>query len=284
MGQLRSRGVLFGLLLGGLMLVNLPGSSARAEVTGLQVIDVFTDSLEQVADNMYSQQLPGRFLGVESFRIKGGSRPYTTGESHNHAQEYIFLQLGGTSKYVIQGGKGSPEYNVDVGAVMHMPPGLEHRGGHGADDAVMLTVFSPPRRTLEEFNYTPPSVGDDVARETRDLYSIFDMDDVALVEDEEDWLYSRSSLGKNLGLEYLLIKKEMRTDYIVSARQAPLEEVVVVYQGEVKVTGCGEVRILRAGEVAYCRGAMMYTGLRKNDAKIMRIFTPAEEGVLNSMR
>ncbi|MCG2634722.1 MAG: hypothetical protein J4A00_07380 [Gammaproteobacteria bacterium] len=260
------------------------GPSAQAEVTGLQVIDVFTDSLTKVADNMYSQQLPGDFLGVESFRITGGSRPYSDGASHNHAQEYIFIQFAGTSKYVIQGGEKSREYNVDRGAVMHMPPGLQHRGGHGADDAVMLTVFSPPRRTEAEFNYTPPAVTGDLPLETRDLYTIFDMDSAELVEDEEEWLYSRHSLGKNLGLEYLLIKKEMRTDYIVSARAAPLEEVAIIYQGEVKVTGCGEARILRAGQAAYCRGAMMYTGLRADDARLLRIFTPGKSEQLNSMR
>ncbi len=237
-----------------------------------QLLNVFDKSkMKEVAPNTMISQMAGRKMGVEAWLVAGGTAPFSKGKSHHHPEEHFWMQLAGdATHYAVEFNDGKVhEYDGDAGLVMHMPPGQQHTGGHGKEDAYMVTVTTPPGITTVAARST------DV--ETKDHYDTFDFDDAALTVSEKDWVYTRKGkLGAGLGEEAVLIKKATKKDYVVSARKAPAEEVAIVYKGHVKVTGCGESRVLGPGDLFYCPGALMYTGLGKEDAHVMRVFTPAD--------
>jgi quercetin dioxygenase-like cupin family protein len=216
-------------------------------------------------------QIAGRKLGVEAWLVAGGAAPFSQAKSHHHPEEHVWMQLAGdATHYAVEFNDGKTrEYDGGAGLVMHMPAGQQHTGGHGKEDAYMVTVSTPSVLTAVASRAS--------GVETRDHYDAFDFNTASLVESEKDWVYTRKGkLGDGLGEEAILLKKAIKKDYIVSARKAPAEEVAIVYQGHVKVTGCGEARILGPGDVFYCPGALMYTGVGQDDARVVRVFTPAD--------
>ena len=246
--------------------------SMRAFAGDAQFLNAFDKSrMKQIAPNTMISQIAGKKLGVEAWLVAGGTAPFSQGKSHHHPEEHFWMQLAGdATHYAVEFNDGKVrEYDGAAGLVMHMPPGQQHTGGHGKEDAYMVTVTTPPGIT------TVAARSSEV--ETRDSYDVYDFNTVALTESEKGWVYTRKGkLGDGLGEEAMLLKKAIKKDYIVSARKAPAEEVAIVYQGHVKVTGCGEARVLGPGDVFYCPGALMYTGLGQEDARVMRVFTPAD--------
>lgn len=246
--------------------------SAYAVAGDAQFLNAFDKSkMKEVAPNTMASKIEGKHIGVEAWLVAGGTAPFSKGKSHHHPEEHFWMQMAGdATHYAVEFNDGKThEYDGDAGMVMHMPANQQHTGGHGKEDAYMVTISSPSNITTVATR--APGV------ETKDHYDTFDFDDAKLTMSEKDWIYTRKGkLGAELGEEAVLIKKATKKDYIVSARKAPTEEVAIVYKGHVKVTGCGESRILGPGDLFYCPGALMYTGLGKEDARVMRVFTPAD--------
>jgi quercetin dioxygenase-like cupin family protein len=247
----------------------LPAYAFAGDAKFLNVFD--KSKMKEVVPNTMVSKIEGRHIGAEAWLVVGGTAPFNKGKSHHHPEEHFWMQMAGdATHYAVEFNDGKVhEYDGDAGLVMHMPPGQQHTGGHGKEDAYMVTVTKPLGITTVAARST------DV--ETKDHYDTFDFDDAALTVSEKDWVYTRKGkLGAGLGEEAVLIKKATKKDYIVSARKAPAEEVAIVYKGHVKVTGCGESRVLGPGDLFYCPGALMYTGLGKEDARVVRVFTPAD--------
>lgn len=251
----------------------LLAASSLVMASDAQFLNVFDKSkMKSIAPNTLMSHISGKKIGVEAWLVAGGTAPFSEGKSHHHPEEHFWMQMAGdATHYAVEFNDGKVrEYDGDAGLVMHMPPGQQHTGGHGKEDAYMVTVTTPSTITTIAARST--------TMETRDHYDqAFDFDTVELTESEKGWVYTRKGKpGDGLGQEAVLIKKAAKKDYIVSPRKAPAEEVAIVYKGHVKVTGCGESRVLGPGEVFYCPGALMYTGLGKEDARIMRVFSPPD--------
>lgn len=254
-----------------------------------QSINVFDKSkMKETVPGAMMAELIGRNISIETFYIAGGTAPLSKGKFHYHPEEHVWFQLSGESQYVIKfNDQKTREYDAGIGAMMHIPADQKHQGGHGKEDHFMVMVTTPPRASTvaEQAPDTRCYIGvptectkAPIPLPTRDLYDKFDFASVKLTVLKKGSAYiRRGKLGTGLGEEAMLIKKAAKPDYVISAHKAPAEEVAIVYQGSVKVTGCGETRNLGPGDVFYCPGALAYSGLGKEDAHVLRVFAPANQ-------
>jgi quercetin dioxygenase-like cupin family protein len=91
----------------------------------------------QLTDGISTRVFPGDQAMISVVRIA----PHARGTSHHHPEEQWGIMLEG-SAIRIQGGEEIP---VKKGDFWRTPGGVEHTVIGGADGAVILDVFSPPR-------------------------------------------------------------------------------------------------------------------------------------------
>lgn len=91
----------------------------------------------KLGDGIVTRIFPGEHAMLSVVRIA----PHSTGTVHSHAQEQWGVLLeGGCVR--IQGGE---EVEMHAGDFWHTPGGVEHGIRTGAEGAVVLDIFSPPR-------------------------------------------------------------------------------------------------------------------------------------------
>ena len=248
-----------------------------------QFFNIFDKSkMEMRVPGTFIYKPQGRNIGMEAWLIEGETKSKgREGKPHNHPEEHIAIQMrGDTTDYQVYLSDNTTSKHVgSAGTVMHIPPGQQHWGEHGKEDTYMMTVWTPPRLTFTTSLDTPA-----LGVESLDNYDTFDFNSTKLTVLKKKWVYARKGkLGAGLGSEALLIKKAAKKDYLVSARKASAEEVAIVYAGHVKVTGCGETRDLNPGDVFYCPDSVLtYSGLGKDDARVLRVFSPADSDLFVS--
>lgn len=261
--------------------------SADAWAGEAQFTNVFDKGkMKDTVPGAMMAELIGRNISVETFFIAGGTAPLSKGKYHYHPEEHVWFQFSGESHYEVKfSDQKKLRYDAGAGEMWHIPADQMHRGGHGEHDHFMVMVSTPPRASVvveqapdkrcyldkptECSKATPPSP-------TRDLYDKFVFAKLKATELKKGILVREGKLGDGLGEEALVFKKTAKADDVVSGRQAPAEEVAIVYQGRVKITGCGETRELGPGDVFYCPGALTYAGLGKEDSRVLRVFAPAK--------
>jgi len=262
--------------------------SAHAMAGEAQFINVFDKSkMKETVPGAMMAELVGRNISVETFFIKGGSAPLSKGKYHYHPEEHVWFQFTGESHYEIKFNEQKTlRYDAGLGEMMHIPADQMHRGGHGEEDHFMAMVSTPPRASTvaeqaldkrcyiaapTECTQAPPRIP------TRDLYDKFVFADLKATRVKKGIHVRQGKLGEGAGLgqEALMFRKNAKSTDVISANKPPAEEVAIVYQGRVKVTGCGETRELVRGDVFYCPGALTYAGLGKEDSQVLRVFAPA---------
>ncbi|MCG2634488.1 MAG: hypothetical protein J4A00_06135 [Gammaproteobacteria bacterium] len=242
-----------------------------------QFINVFDkSSMTEILPGTMVAELFGDKIGVMTFYAGGASAPVSAGKSHYHNDEHVWFQFAGESDYWIDFGDGKTrELNgLGAGAMMHVPTDQQHRGGHGEQDHYMAMVLTPPGATTIVTNESGVEIVCKISgsrdctefegpkMETIDLHDAFDFATAEFAELLKDQIYTRQGkLGPGLGQEALLFNQAVEPGQVVAGREAPEEEVAMVYQGRVKVSGCCESRELVRGDVFYCGGPLTYSGL-----------------------
>lgn len=262
--------------------------SAHAMAGDAQFINVFDKSkMKDSVPGAMMAELVGRNISVETFFIAGGTAPLSKGKYHYHPEEHVWFQFTGESQYEIKlNDQKTIRYDAGAGEMWHIPADQMHRGGHGAEDHFMAMVSTPARASTvaeqapdkrcyiaapTECTKAPPRIP------TRDLYDKFVFADLKTSQVKKGIRVRQGKLGEGAGLgqEALVFRKNAKPTETLSARKPPAEEVAIVYQGRVKITGCGETRELVRGDIFYCPGALTYAGLGKEDSQVLRVFAPA---------
>ena len=95
------------------------------------------ETVEPFDDAFVTQVIAGEQMSVQHFRAEGGLAP-----EHSHEHEEMGYLVEGSLTLVVEG----VEHTVRTGEVYCVPSDMTHAiGNTGADPAVGVMIFSPPR-------------------------------------------------------------------------------------------------------------------------------------------
>jgi len=91
----------------------------------------------QLAEGIAASIFPGENVMLSVVRVE----PHATGSVHSHPEEQWGVLLEGRCTRI----QGAQEVEATAGDFWHTPGGVAHGVRTGAEGAVILDIFSPPR-------------------------------------------------------------------------------------------------------------------------------------------